>query len=482
MTEQPHEPTSGIHSPSDDDSAKTLPDPTETTVMQDMTSGALAVRNPYDVEMPVTLRERIAYAKAMAQGGILPRDYAAKPANVLVAGEMGRELGLSVVQSVLMLNVVEGRPQLGASGVRAVVARAGHHMSPASITYSKHGVPVEATITAWRKGEEEHPVTLSWNIARAHRAGLCILKRDQDGEVTEVRAESKFGKPLPWQAFTEDMLDARATTKLGRTLFADVTMGLSYEKDEMEVGTAATVTATQEPAAPSPRAAEKLEQIKPTRRTDLPEEYDPAADLADAGPTWWEHAGAQVARRNKAQLAADRLAKWVADNPDQDAVPLPAAPEVDPPTSAIVDDDLSGDTDDGVVDAELVEDAYTEAARPPADPLPADEQPADPEPDLPDPHDGSDPWVQHPAADEPVPSDDLPDDMADDDGPELNGQATAEELLALIDAAAETLGKTRAGLMIRWVATHRKNPADATAEELQEFYDKLAPALEAMRT
>lgn len=453
-------------------------DPTQTTVQQDMAQpGTLAVRNPYDVAVPETLRERIAYAKAMANAGILPRDYQAKPANVLVAGEMGRELGLSTVQSVLMLNVVEGRPQLGASGVRAVVARAGHYMSPATITYSKHGVPVEATITAWRKGEEDQPHTLSWNIMRAHRAGLCIVKRDQDGEVTEVRAQSKFGKALPWEAFTEDMLDARATTKLGRTLFADVTMGLSYEKDEHEVGTA-TVSAeqVQQPAAPTPRAAAKIDQVKPTRRTDLPDEYDPAEDLAEAGPTWWEHAGAQVARRNRQQLAADRLAKWVADNPGQLVVPVPGTdPEDQDQDQGAPGGYGSSTMADDVVDAEVVED------------MPDDAEPVDVDPlaDVPEPEpavdDAPDPWEDvDPADAEPV--DAVPDDAPDLSEPDLApAEPTTAEVLELIDAAAETLGKTRAALMVRWIATHRKNPENATGAELMAFYDQLRPALEAMQ-
>lgn len=479
------------HNPDAEPAATGEPNPTDRgndvtagSVQQDMATGQLAVRNPYDTVVPETLRERIAYARAMAQAGILPRDYQAKPANVLVAGEMGRELGLSTVQAVLMLNVVEGRPQLGANGVRAVVLRAGHRMSAAAITYSKHGVPLEATVTGqrYRDGEPEgDPTTLVWNIARAHRAGLCTVRRDDDGEVTEVRARSQGGKVLPWEAYTEDMLDARATTKLGRTLFADVTMGLSYEADEL-AATPAPVATTAEQIAPplSPRAQEVLDAIRPARRTSLTDDYDPAADVAEAGEQWWTHAGAQVSRRSKVQLAADRLARWVADNPDQDVVPLPELAS-DQEQAQVVEGAPVSDPDAEVVDAVVVED------------VPEPEVPAPAEPDTMDPSDPGDPWAA--PADEPtdaVPDerqghDALPVETVPDDGPDLSPDtdlaaepATAAEVLAMIDAAAERLGKSRAGLMVRWISTHRVNPEDATAEQLQAFYDQLVPTLEAL--
>jgi hypothetical protein len=430
---------------------------------QEPTKAVATYRDPYDTAEPVTLRDRIIYARELANSGLLPRDYVGKPANVLVAAELGAQMGLAPIQAVLMLNVVEGRPSLGANGVRAVVARAGHHMGAAEITYNQHGVPTEASVTGWRAGEEDRPVTITWNLRRAERAGLCRL-RWEDGEVIEVRARSSQDKVLPWEAYTEDMLDARATTKLGRTLFGDVTMGLSYEREELDPPSVVGEVVGSAPAQPSARAEQVLQQVKPQRRTDLPDDYDPHPDLDEAGATWWEHAGAQVSRRNKQQLAADRLAKWVADNPgkaEELDVPLPGENEAGLPPRR-----------DDVVDAEVVEeDASTQTADPnePDDPWAA-ARPDDAEPGVAD-----EPVVEEPPADLP------PQDQVGDDAPDLGGDVTRDELLAEIEAAADEIGKSRQAVMVRWIATHRKNPEEATAEELLPFVEQLRQTMAARR-
>lgn len=478
------------------------PDVHSNDVRGDMeTPNTLERRNPYDVAVPETLRERLAYARMLAQAGILPKDYRANPANVLVAGEMGRELSLSTIQSVLLLDVVEGRPSLGAKGVRATVQRAGHYISGAVIEYNAAGVPVAATVTGKRVDTDQEE-TVRWPIERAHRAGLCRLVRDDAGEIVEVRARSQGGKVLPWEAYTEDMLDARATTKLGRALFGDVTMGLSYERDELEgpglIADAGTkVTATAEPTA---RAQEVLQQVKPTRRTDLPDEYDPAADLAEAGQEWWLHAGAQVSRRNKQQLAADRIAKWVADNPGQDTVPEPPLPDTDestalteatPPADAEIDPtQIPGERVDLMCDYP----GCVRVAHETGDHVDINDDVLVPEPDWDDePESAEDPVdvepdeapeVADPPVETPVDAGPVVEDVPTDDAPDLGeGEValTKAELLAEIDAAAETVGKSRQALMLRWIASHRKNPEDdsVTAEDLLPFVEQLRATLAA---
>lgn len=457
--------------PNDPDAGREAADmATSTDVAADLHQpSALAHRNPYDVAVPETLRERLAYARMLAAAGILPRDYAAKPANILVAGEMGRELGLSTIQSVMLLSVVEGKPSLGANGVRAVVQRAGHMISGAQIEYNRHGVPTSATVKGER-ADTGQALEVTWTLQRAARAGLCSLRYDDDGEPYEVRARSQYDKVLPWEAYTEDMLDARATVKLGRALFGDVTLGLSYEREELQEGPGLIADAgtkvTAAPAEPSARAQAVLQQVRPTRRTDLPDDYAPADDLAMfPDGDWWVAAGAQVSRRNAAQLAADRIAKWVADHPDQDTVPLPplATDEARP-------------ADDGPVAEPGTDAAYCSECGHPDDDCQCDPLPDDPEPDE---------GEQASAADE-QPDEELPDDVPGDDGPALDEEPddaapdlgddmapTVAELLAEVDAAAEQIGKSRQAIMVRWIASHRKNPEDATAEELLPFVEQL---------
>lgn len=313
----------------------------------------------YGASEPTTLRQRLAWAKELAEADVLPTRYRKKPANVLVAFEVGQELGLPRMASLRLLNVVENQPTLGAEGVRAVIRAAGHDLwedadaslsdqelasgwwtdphTEAGLVRNRNGVPMRYTLCGQRAGSER-VVRASFRLTEAESAGLCTLVRDDDGEVCQVIARSDRGNALPWETYTADMLHNRATTRLGRRAFSDVVGGLSYERDELE----GIVTSAPAPAAAAPPRLPAPEQERgvgaaltrplpppaepdvPTiRRTDFPDGWEPDDDVKAAGAEWWQHAGATVRRRSPMQLAADRLALALGEgNAD---VPLPPA-------------------------------------------------------------------------------------------------------------------------------------------------------------
>ncbi len=73
---------------------------------------------------PTSLDEAIKMAELMSASEMVPKDYQGKPGNVLVAVQMGAELGLKPVQSLQNIAVVNGRPSIWGDGLRALIMSA----------------------------------------------------------------------------------------------------------------------------------------------------------------------------------------------------------------------------------------------------------------------------------------------------------------------------------------------------------------------
>lgn len=404
----------------------------------------------YDVDMPSTLRERMAYARSLASSALIPKAFRSgrggddgfreTTANVLLAVELGNTLGLSPLQALCQVNVVEGKPGLGAEGQLAQVLKAGH-----DLYVDDSSDRTQATVVAQRKGSERVQ-RITYTLDDAVAAGLV--------RIVEGRpfARSQSGKPLPWETSTPDMLVWRAITRACKRVFPDVTGGLAVVDDEP--GTqyaqgAATTTAAQE---------------APARATAAPTTDSVEADLAlfteQTGP-WWTHAGAQVRRRSKLQLAADRLAE--AHQAGDERVPVREeelvvdAELVDDgaPAGPLADDDL-GTAPAVVVDmAAEVADLQEQLAR---------EQRTEP----------------HLAAvpDEPAPVQDVPRTDPEADPWQGEEQAPADappasldraQLWDAVEALAAERGKTTTQVLARHTLATRTNPEDMTAEQLQAF-------------
>jgi len=141
----------------------------------------------------------------------------------------GLEIGLSPFQSLNAIHVIEGRPTLSAQWMVALI-KSSPICEKFVCTVSTDKV---ATYVTKRKNEGE--MTLSFTIEQAQRGGLT-------------------GRG-PWKAHTEDMLRARAASKLARMVYPDLLAGM-YTPDEV----ADIPTTHFEPAAESaPRLVEAVE-------------------------------------------------------------------------------------------------------------------------------------------------------------------------------------------------------------------------------
>lgn len=162
-----------------------------------------------DIATQDDLHARMDYAKALAASDLLPAQFRGKPANVLVAVEYGRALGVEPMAAIQGITVIQGKPTASAQLVGALVRRAGHRLR---IIKHDNGA-VEAQIV--RRDDPEFTFRAVWTMERAKSAGLT-------------------GKGGSWTHFPMAMLVARATTEVAREACPDVLSGVAYTEEELE--------------------------------------------------------------------------------------------------------------------------------------------------------------------------------------------------------------------------------------------------------
>jgi len=149
---------------------------------------------------PKDLDQAIEVAKLMAHSGMLPKQYDKNTGAVLIAIQMGAELGLSPMAAIQNIAVINGRPSLWGDAMLALVVS---HPDCLDVieTCDEHG----ATCTVKRRGRA--PIERSFTLEDAKRAGL-------------------LGKQGPWQQYTKRMLQLRARGFALRDAFPDALRGI----------------------------------------------------------------------------------------------------------------------------------------------------------------------------------------------------------------------------------------------------------------
>lgn len=147
------------------------------------------------------------YARKLAASELLPKAYVGKPANVLLAAEYGRSIGLDPVTAIQMTHIVQGKPTASAQLVGALVRRAGHKLRV-------KGDALTATCKIVRADDPEFTFEVTWTMDRAKKAGLL--------------------KNPVWGNFPEAMLKARAITECARDACPEVLAGIAaYTAEEV---------------------------------------------------------------------------------------------------------------------------------------------------------------------------------------------------------------------------------------------------------
>lgn len=198
---------------------------------------------------PSTLDEAMKFSGMIADSDICPKDFKGKAGNVLVAVQMGAELGIPPLQALQNIAVINGRPSVWGDSLPAL---ARNHPKFEYIDETFDNQTMTATCKIKRRGEPEQIYTFSQSDAQT--AGL-------------------WGKQGPWQTYPKRMLKMRARAWAIRDVFADALKGLQVAEEVMDYS--------------EPRDmgnAERVENTKPQEPAQLP--YYPDDQFSVYLPRW----------------------------------------------------------------------------------------------------------------------------------------------------------------------------------------------------
>jgi len=152
-----------------------------------------------------TMADALAFAEMVSKTEFAPKDFKGKPEACLLAIQHGAEIGLSPMQSLQSIAVVNGRPTIYGDAALAVCL-ASPVCEWVTESVDGDGDKMVATCSAQRRGYPK-PITSTFSVADAKAAGL-------------------WAKGGPWSQYPKRMLAMRARGFALRNAFADVLRGL----------------------------------------------------------------------------------------------------------------------------------------------------------------------------------------------------------------------------------------------------------------
>lgn len=151
-----------------------------------------------------TFDQLMRFAGIAAKSGMVPQAYINKPEAVLIAVQMGSELGLAPLQSLQNIAVINGRPSVWGDALLGLVKAA----------------PVCDDVIEHIEGDGDHMVA----VCIAKRKGKSPVERRFS--VADAQAASLWNKQGPWKQYPKRMLQMRARGFALRDAFPDVLRGL----------------------------------------------------------------------------------------------------------------------------------------------------------------------------------------------------------------------------------------------------------------
>jgi len=193
-------------------------------------STSVALRS--QVLRPQSFGELAQFADMAARSALVPRDYQGKPENIMLAVQMGSELGLAPMQAIQNIAVVNGRPTVWGDAMIGLCRAS----------------DVCKSITEWMDGDVAYCkaervngdiVTASFSMEDAKKAGL-------------------LGKQGPWTQYPRRMLQMRARGFALRDAFPDVLKGLISAEEARDI-----------PAEPVRVQAERVDDYRPNPNAEI---------------------------------------------------------------------------------------------------------------------------------------------------------------------------------------------------------------------
>lgn len=245
-------------------------------------------------------------AEKVSDTEFVPTALRGRPEAVAATILYGLEVGITPMQALGGIHIVEGRPAPSAELMRALILRAGHALTVHEMSGTR------ARVSGVRKGRpESERVVVEWTLDMARAAGLLGRRN--------------------WQNYPRAMLVARATGDLARLLFADVVKGLGYVAEDASVTELETWSPDRtDTSKQRPRRALQRAPRPATPRVDE-DVAETSASLTDA----------PIAPDDPPDVGAEEQARTgvmgegrPSGPPPIEDVPLPAMPEMEPEPSS----------------------------------------------------------------------------------------------------------------------------------------------------
>ena len=186
------------------------------------------------------------------KSALVPDAYRGKPADIVIAMQYGMELGLSPMQSLQSVAVINGRPTIWGDALPAVVMQ--HHDFEDLDAPEPTGSDPEtwvASCTVRRRGRT--PITRTFSTVDAKLAGL-------------------WKKSGPWSQYPKVMLMNRARAFALRAAFPDRMKGIITAEEAIDIT----------PVAPTASEPRRLSETAPTSAPPLTS-VSPTTDAASPG-------------------------------------------------------------------------------------------------------------------------------------------------------------------------------------------------------
>jgi hypothetical protein len=143
------------------------------------------------------------WSDVVCKSGLVPESLRGKANDVFLTVMTGLDFGFKPTQAFNLVYIVKGRPSLSAEGMRARLFQLGHEFEVVESSADKC-------------------------VVRGRRAGA---EKWHEAEFTGEQAKKAGLSGQNWTAYREDMLFARATTRLCKRYFPDVTNGLPSSEE-----------------------------------------------------------------------------------------------------------------------------------------------------------------------------------------------------------------------------------------------------------
>lgn len=235
---------------------------------------------------PASFSELVQFAEMAAKSQLVPKEYRNQPADIMLAVQLGSEVGLRPMQSLQNIAVINGRPAVWGDALPGL-CKASPVYDDLIETWEHADDPDRLTAVCVAKRHGAAPVTARFSTMDAKRAGL-------------------WTKSGPWQTYPRRMLQMRARSFALRDAFPDVLKGLIAVEEALDNQTGShllpppTIDATAEPLTPpTPSPPLALPRIYPLTTKQGTTMLHSAAE--------WLTAWSKLVRGCKAAQALDRL-------------------------------------------------------------------------------------------------------------------------------------------------------------------------------